>query len=290
MCQWVTRPFYPSYWSCPGGLSCRTAIFTPAHFFEPWSSETASSLNIGRSTLEPLRRRTVLALADSAFNAAELIALGYPEVRVAGLLLDSEKLLDVIPSPAVLARAESLPGPLVLMVGQLYPHKRADLVLAAFHLLLSRYRPDASLVLAGAARLHGYERAVRRYVDRLGIAGRTTVTGEISVEEMAAWYRMADLFVMASDHEGFGVPLVEAMLFDLPIIARSNGAVAETLGDAGCALAGGAGPSALGRAMGALLDDEGARSELQRRAQSRRVDFSLEATTSRFLEALSDVL
>jgi glycosyltransferase involved in cell wall biosynthesis len=273
----------------PGMFILSYHNLTPAEYFEAWSPETARLLELGRHTLQLLRDRTALAMADSGFNAADLVAAGYREVRVVGLVLDPEKLLRVPADPAVLAHAATFDGPRILTVGQLYPHKRSDLVLAAFHVLLTRYQPDAHLVLAGAARLHPYEVAVRQYIDRLGLGGRATVTGEIRSEELAAWYRSADLFVIASEHEGFCVPLVEAMWFDVPILARSNGAVPETLGDAGILVPGDTGPSALAYAMGAVLEDEDARAELQERGRRRREIFAVDPTRSRFLAALNEL-
>jgi glycosyltransferase involved in cell wall biosynthesis len=126
-------------------------------------------------------------------------------------------------------------------------------------------------------------------VDRLGLASKVTVTGHISEEELVAWYRRADLFVVASEHEGFCVPLIEAMQFDIPIVARANGAVPETLGDAGVLVPGDTGPSTLAAVIAAVLDDDLARDALRARGRARRSAFTAEACRRRFLETLDNL-
>ena len=268
-----------------GALIVSYHNITPSSYFAPWDASTARLLELGRRSLELLRDRTVLALADSSFNAAELHDAGYSPVRVGGLILGVERLLELEP-----ARMNApVDGPTILSVGQLYPHKRPDLILAAFHELVARHRPDAHLVLAGSSRLPGYAQAISRYVNRLGLASKVTVTGHIPEEELVAWYRRANLFVVASAHEGFCVPLIEAMQFDIPIVARANGAIPETLGGAGVLVPGDTGPSTLAAVMAAVLDDDLARDALRARGRVRRSAFTAEACRHRFIEALDDL-
>jgi len=269
----------------PGALIVSYHNMTPSGYFAPWDLPTARLLDLGRSSLGQLRDRTVLALADSSFNAADLHDAGYSRVHVAGLILGAERLLTLEPTKL----KAPVDGPLILSVGQLYPHKRPDLLLAAFHELVAHHRPDASLVLAGSSRLPAYAQAVSRYVDRLGLTSKVTVTGHISEEELVAWYRRADLFVVASAHEGFCVPLIEAMQFDIPIVARANGAIPETLGGAGVLVPGDTGPSTLAAVMAEVLDDDLAQEALRALGRVRRIAFSAEACRRRFLEALDDL-
>lgn len=245
----------------------------------------ARLLEAGRRYLEVLRDRTVLALADSSFNAEDLYNVGYSRVRVGGLILSVERLLDVEPAPLPFR----IEGPVVLSVGQLYPHKRPDLVVASFHELVTRHRPEAHLVLAGSSRLPEYAEALSHYVERLGLGPRVTITGHISEEELVAWYRRADVFVVASEHEGFCVPLVEAMEFGVPIVARANGAIPETLGDAGVIVPGDSGPRVLAGVVAAVIEDETAKEGLRVRARARAKAFTAEACRRQFLDALEDV-
>jgi L-malate glycosyltransferase len=281
--------FLPFVSGLPGQLILSYHNITPSPYFAPWDPATARLLECGRRSLERLRDRTVLALADSSFNAEDLDRAGYPLVRVAGLILGTERLREL--EPATLPATSNAPpdGPVVLSVGQLYPHKRADLMIAAFHQLVSNHRPDARLVLAGSARLPNYALALARYVDRLGLGGRVILTGHIPDEELVAWYRRADLFVIASEHEGFCVPLVEAMQFEIPIVALANGAVPETLSGAGVLVPGDTPPSILAAVMAAVLEDDPAREALGARCRERRASFTAKACRRRFLQALDDL-
>lgn len=259
---------------------------TPAHYFAPWDSRMTRLLGLGRSWLTTLKPRVLVAFADSEFNAEDLRAIGYRDVRVGGLILDMEELAHVPPRRPF----RDLEGPVVLSVGQIYPHKRPDLLVAAFHHLAGGLLPTANLVLAGPARLPRYASAIRRYIDRLALGSHVTLTGEISREELAGWYRTADIFVTASEHEGFCVPLVEAMALEVPILARGNAAIPGTIGDAGVVLPGDAGPSVLAEAMAEMLRTPSALHELRRLGSARREAFSLERCRRAFVDVIVEEL
>lgn len=258
---------------------------TPSRYFEGWDPCTARLLDEGRRLIGRLRHRTALALADSAYNAQDLIAGGYRNVAVAGLILSAERLLDVVPDPATTQRASDIPGPVLLALGQLYPHKRADFLL---HSLVAMRRdvPGAHLVLAGATRLERYRSGIDCLISDLDLAEHVTVTGEMTTEALVAWYRRADMLVSASDHEGFCVPLVEAMWFDVPIVARANAAVPETVGDAALLVPSGAGPASFAIACASLASDPSARAALRAAGAARRQAFSERSTKQIFLDAL----
>jgi glycosyltransferase involved in cell wall biosynthesis len=259
---------------------------TPAHFFEPWDATLADHLRFGRLTLPVLAPRTALAMADSAFSADELSAAGYERPEVGGLLLDTSSLLEAQPDTDALIRSASQSGPKILAVGQLFPHKRVDVALLAFR-HLRFIRPGAHLVLAGASRLRPYRHAIETLIHDLGLGASVTVTGEISASELSAHYRTADLLLMASEHEGFSVPLVEAMSFGVPIVARRFGAVPETLGDAGVIVDGGRSSAAIAIAADEVLSRHTAREALGRRGVDRARRFSLDEQRAGFLELLS---
>lgn len=204
---------------------------SPAEAFRPYDPAFAELLVEGRRELDLLRDRVTLAIADSSYNAEELRALGYADVRVAPLVLDLDGLRSVVPDPHVAAELDGLEGPVVLAVGQMHPHKRPDLVARAFHLLSSYLIPTASCYLVGAVRAGGYGTVLREYVAELNLP-RLHLTGSVPLEVLAAYWRRADVFVTLSEHEGFCVPLVEAMAFDVPIVARAQPAMRETAGDA----------------------------------------------------------
>ena len=98
-----------------------------------------------------------------------------------------------------------------------------------------RIDPGARLWLVGAPSVPSYHRVLQEYRRRLGLE-RCTFVHHVTDDELVSYYRAADVFLCLSEHEGFGVPLVESMGFDVPVVAYAAGAVPETLGGAGLLL------------------------------------------------------
>jgi glycosyltransferase involved in cell wall biosynthesis len=262
---------------------------SPAAPFLPYDPAFAGLLEAGRKELEALRDRTVLALADSQFNADELLALGYPDVRVARLIIDVERLVAVEPDPAVVADLERIEGPVLLFVGQLLPHKRPDLLLKAFHVLVTYHLPDAHLLLVGTNRLPGYAEALELFRRELNL-GAAAFRGSLSLEAWAAHFRRADAFVTASEHEGFLVPLVESFAFDKPTLARAHAAIPETMGDAGLLLPAEDDPILMAEAMAEILTNGALRTDLVDRGRRRLEVFDAELARATVLEHLLSVV
>lgn len=259
---------------------------TPSSFFAPYDAHFTRLLALGRDQLADLRDRVGLAIAVSEFNAAELRALGYRNVRVLPLVVDPHRLRGVVPDRAVTAALAARPGPTLLFVGQLLPHKRLDLLVEAYHVLVTKLVPEASLVLVGPPRLPAYEKALRVLLRELNLPG-VEITGSVPVAELAAYYRGATAFVTASEHEGLCLPVLEAMAFDLPVVARGTAALPETIGTGGLVLPVDADPLLLAEAMAALLEAPELRAELAAAGQHRlATGFDADTARAGFLEAV----
>ena len=209
---------------------------TPPEYFETLDPAFAHLLACGRAELKRLRDRVVLALAVSPYNARELEDLGYQNVRISPLPLNTGMLLSAEPDRATLAELDSLDGPLVLFVGQLLPHKRPDLLLQAYHVLTTYLLPDAHLVLLGPGRSERYHRALTTLASELNLS-RCRIPGWLTTEQLAAHYQRATVFATMSEHEGVCVPLLEAMAFEVPTLARACAAIPDTVGGAALLLA-----------------------------------------------------
>jgi glycosyltransferase involved in cell wall biosynthesis len=263
---------------------------TPAHFFRDVDQEFARLLDDGRRQLPALLAKADRVIADSAFNAQDLIELGRDDVVVTPPPLNLSRLVDVEPDAELIAGFEkTAPGQMVLFVGQLLPHKRPDLLLGAHHLLVANHRADTRLVIAGPNRNPRYRQALNRYVQETNL-DTVWITGELTDAQLAAFYRRADVFVTASEHEGFCVPLVESFHFDLPVVARGFGAVPETAGDAALVLPPGTGARHLAEALRRVLYDSALRADLVARGRRRRERFTVESTLAGTLRVLRDVI
>ncbi|MCW8306056.1 FkbM family methyltransferase [Acidiphilium sp. PA] len=203
--------------------------------------------DLGRAQLDFWRDRTVAALAVSPFNAIELRRHGYRAVTVCPLLFDVDALRA---SAAVPFQREPDQPFTVLFVGRIVESKAQIDLVEAFAAFRAQFARPCRLVLVGRAEggSDGYVAALYRRIGELGLRGVVTVTGQVSESELSDWYHRADLYVSLSRHEGFGVPLIEAMAHGIPVIAHGTGAVPYTMGGTGVLLAT-TDPAAAGAAM-----------------------------------------
>ena len=227
---------------------------TPAELLRPYDRGIAHYCELGRRALPGLARAQ-LVVTDSGFNAEELRgAAGFRDVHVVPLLLD-------LPTPqATRRRGEE---PTILTVGRIAPNKLLEDVIRVFALYQREHAPRASLVIVGSDEAFpGYGRALRRLVAELG-AGGVRFAGRVGDAERDRLYTTADAYLCMSVHEGFCVPLVEAMALGLPVVARAAGAIPETLAGVGLAMRRrGSGRARRGPARGRRLAPRGPRGAL----------------------------
>jgi glycosyltransferase involved in cell wall biosynthesis len=207
---------------------------TPARFFLGFHPHLAGLCHHGRRELAAFAERTELALGDSEWNRRELEDAGFARTGVLPIVLDLS-LYDRRPS-AVAKRLYDDGRTNVLFVGRIIPNKRIDDLVRTFAAFQRWIRPHSRLLLVGDHR--GFERYLDRLVEMVRELRLSEVvfTGHVDDEELYAYYRAADVFLCLSEHEGFCVPLQEAMHFGLPVVAYEAGAVRETLHGGGLLL------------------------------------------------------
>jgi glycosyltransferase involved in cell wall biosynthesis len=210
----------------------RTAIYyhniTPAELL--WEDAPAVALQCrrGRAELAAMADRVVAVAAVSSFNAQELDALGFAPARVVGVM---RRELPHVPRDG--RRDDRLR---LLFVGRGVPNKAQHHLIAALA-ALRQTGTDAALTLVGTwVGMDRYEARCRELALRLMVEDEVTFAGSLNDARLARAYAESDCFVCLSDHEGYCVPLVEAMTASLPIVALAAGAVPETLGRAGLLL------------------------------------------------------
>jgi L-malate glycosyltransferase len=244
---------------------------TPAHYFTGVNEHARRYSEIGRRQLAEYAKRAVLGIADSEYNRAELEQLGYAKTAVVPILVDWSA-FDQAPDAAV-ARRLADERTSILVVGQLLPQKALHDVIPAF----ARYRegdPTARLFLVGSDRMSGdYVATLHADVARRGLGDSVVFAGTVSPAELVAYYRGATALLTLSDHEGFCIPLLEAMRNDLPIVAGASTAIPDTLGDAGVLL-GEKSPDAVAAALERVVRDAALRKSLIEKGRARFGDFS----------------
>lgn len=264
---------------------------TPADLLEPWVPYVGDEVRRGRAQLRELASVTDFALADSHFNELELVDAGYGSTTTSSLLIDLDG-FGGEPDPVLAHRLESqraAGGADLLFVGKVSPHKgQVDLVkaLAAYRRL---YDPKARLHIVGGAISDDYQRAVERFAAELGLSEAVEFAGSVTHEELIAYYAGCDAFVCLSNHEGFCVPLLEAMFHRLPIVTWSCSAVPETVGQAGLILDDKS-PARVAAAIDRVVSDATLRRLLADAAADRVAWFSLPRAQDRFMAALEGAI
>jgi glycosyltransferase involved in cell wall biosynthesis len=206
----------------------------------------------GRRELAAYIDRAALALGDSEYNRRELEALGFRSTGVLPVVPDFTH-LDVVPD-RLLANDFDDPWTNVMFVGRVIPNKRFEDVIRAFHAYRARHNPRSRLLLVGS--YSGFERYLAMLQSLIARLGTPDVyfLGHVSNEELTALYDIADLFVCASEHEGFCVPVIEAFYKGVPVLAYEATAVPATM-DGGGILYQTKDPFEIARLMDAVVTD-----------------------------------
>lgn len=260
---------------------------TPAKLLEDWEPDVAYEVRLGRTQLARLAPQSHFAIADSKYNENELIQLGYRGTAVVPLLIDMAHKSDA-PDPNQSEHLEKLKsngGSDLLFVGKVSPHKAPHDLVKMFSLYKKLYDPLARLWLVGSPLGQSYAPTLEGYIRDLGLTDSVSITGSVSGAELEAYFRAADVFVCASDHEGFCVPLVEAMAHGVPVVAYGSAAVPETVQNAGLVLPD-KDPLRFATAVDRVVTDSVLRGRLRKAASKRMSSFSLSESRDRFVDLI----
>lgn len=251
---------------------------TPPDYFRGYDDAIVSQLEAARTQLADSLRAVDAVWAVSEFNASELRALGAPKVDVFPLVFSPEQ-FDLPPDPWVFVKLK-VPLTNLLFVGRIAPNKKIEELIHAFAWYHHVINPRSRLLIVGS------ERTAPRYTLMLRMLARELNLPNVcferfaSPEGLSAYYNLADLFVTTSDHEGFCLPLVEAMHRGVPVIAKRRGGIPEALGRAGVMIDDCA-PEALAELMHRVVSDTTLRSQIldsqaRRMAELRNRDIAAE--------------
>lgn len=204
---------------------------TPPEFFIDVHPLLVQLCYLGRRELGVYRNRVEIGLGDSEFNRQELEDLGFPHTAVLPVVPDFTHLAG---TPNFMqAGAFDDDWVNVLFVGRMIPNKRIEDVIRAFHAYKRWFNPRSRLLLVGSH--GGFERylaMLHDFVARIGAAD-VHFLGHVTNEELTAYYGIADVFLCASEHEGFCVPLMEAFHMGVPVLAYAATAVPATMDGGG---------------------------------------------------------
>ncbi len=259
---------------------------TPPEFFDAWDPGLAENLEVGERQVVRLARRAVLGIGDSSFNAEQLAAAGCARTATVPVFVPELQRAD--PKSVAELRAGTA-GSDWLFVGRVAPNKCVHDLVSAFAAYRRVYEPRARLRVVGSTAMARYVATVHRLAEHLGVADAVTLTGSVDDGALAAHFAAADVFVCCSEHEGFGVPLVEAMGSGVPVVAYRAGAVAETLGHGGVVLDGKA-PLLVAAAVARVLTDAALRERVVAAGHQRSTELGRTPTAEKLLAEIMPVL
>jgi len=204
---------------------------TPPEYFVDVHPRLVQLCFLGRRELGLYATRCEVGLGDSEYNRQELEALGFPKTDVLPVVPDFSHLSG--PANYMQAGLFDDAWVNVMFVGRVIPNKKFEDVIRFFHAYKRWFNPRSRLLLVGAQ--SGFERYVamlQNLIDRLGVAD-VHFLGHVSNAELAAYYELADVFLCASEHEGFCVPLVESFHMGVPVLAYAATAIPATMDGGG---------------------------------------------------------
>jgi glycosyltransferase involved in cell wall biosynthesis len=265
--------------------------FTSPELFAGWESGNVTRAEQAAEDLARLAPEAMLGLARSRFSERALRSAGCRRTAVAPALADYGRVTNTPDRrvAAELAARRSDGGADIVFVGRMVPSKAQHELVKALWTYRRLYDPQARLHLLGGTSSYVYSKSVYDFADDLGLSEAVRLWGEVSDGALAAHFEAADVFLSLSGHEGFGVPLVEAMTAGLPIVARNAGAVGETVGDAGLLLEA-SDPAYVAAALDRVCTDEMLRRTLAANGRRRAAELGGDHVGRQFVDQIAAVV
>ena len=275
-------------------LGCRNLMvyhnITPPEFFRMYSHGAERLTSYGLQGVRNLADKVDYCIADSDFNRKDLREMKYNcLIDVCPILIPFED-YEKIPDQNIVRKYEEDGYVNVLFTGRIAPNKKQEDVIRAFYYYHTYYNKKSRLFLVGS--WNGMEKYYDRlcsYVKVLGLSDSVAFTGHVKFDEILAYYKVANLFLCMSEHEGFCVPLVEAMYFGIPVIAYRSTAIPDTLGGSGLLLESKE-PKTVAAVMHQLISDSWLYQKTVDDQRRRLKDFSYERVKKRFIGLMNGFL
>ena len=260
---------------------------TPGKYLEQYNRYLYNLVEYGRKGLEHASRYFDYSLADSNYNKSELNELKYKNTMTLPILIPFE---DYKKDPDKKIIKKYLDGKKnILFVGRIAPNKAQEDVVKSFYYYKKYVNKDSRLILVGNDNgFENYSDLLKKLVKKLGLENDVVFPGHIKFEEILAFYKVADLFLCMSEHEGFCVPLVESMFFEVPILAYNSSAIKDTLGNSGV-IVNKKDYFLISELMNYILSDENVKKEIIKNQNKRLEDFKLEKVEKQLLEFIKRI-
>lgn len=281
------------------GLPCRIWSryhnITPPHFFNSQGEGMVREIcRVGRTQIPFVAAISDVIISDSDYNGEEMRPFTQIPIHTIPIFRDYETIAGLQDDPGILSQLQSINDPVLLFVGRVAPNKCQHDIVQLAYLYRKATGKRVRVVLAGTFFSSDYRKAIAGFARSLSVVvtekfdkdADVMVLGSVSDAELATLYRHSQVFVSMSDHEGFGVPLVESLWFGLPVIAHESSAVGETLGGAGIMIDKSDWLGAVDALHRLLVN--GIPQNLRDRMNSRRLELSMDRSKQSLQELLDD--
>lgn len=259
---------------------------TPAEFFYNYDNRSYFGCKKGREELAKISKFFDLGIGVSNYNRQELEEIGFKKTAVLPIFIDTSA--ERVTDPKLDFELSNNGKTKLLFVGRIAPNKRQEDIVKVFYLYNKYINSNSQLFIVGSGHTLKYAEQLKNLVSDLGLSRDVIFSGHVSQEALHSYYDNADVFLCMSEHEGFCVPLLEAMRHGVPIIAYESSAVAETLGDSGITVDEKDYVS-LAELVNIVVDDQSVRRKIINAQKERLMSFDKKIVSKKLLDIIADV-
>lgn len=260
---------------------------TPPEFFGGYDDGLRCSCEQGFEELRSLCNDFTMAIGVSEYNRLCLEQVGYTNTAVVPIFIDANSLTKGV-ELTTLERSYDNCTINILFVGRIAPNKMHEDIIKIFYYYHRCINPNSKLYLVGSKQIPCYLSSLEELIGRLGLSDAVIFTGAVSEAELVRYYRIAHVFLCMSEHEGFCVPLLEAMHFRVPIIACNSTGVPDTLGNAGV-LVNRKNHIEIAELINVLIEDDIIRSKIIKKQVERLKHFDRNRTGDRLIKIIESL-
>ena len=216
-------------------LKCKKMIIyhghTPAKFFNGVNNKIFKLLESYDDDLRSLIGTTDYVLCDSEFNKQDLEKIGFRDIKVNPIFINFNRFKEINQAIADKFNDDYIN---ISCIGRIIPNKKIQDTIKIFYYYKNFINSKSRLFIVGSISndAEKYYKSLVEYISKLKLRD-VYFTNKVSDKDLASYYKSSDIFLCMSEHEGLGLPLIEAMYFDIPIIAFNSTAVPYTLDNAG---------------------------------------------------------
>ena len=208
---------------------------TKPHFFEKYNKTLSLEMEKGLSELQKLVKKFQYVMGSSDYTKQELSKLGFKNILPFNYFIDLERFNDLKLNSKIIKKYEKTTN--VIFVGRKVPNKKIEDLLKVFA-YFKIFNPNSKLFLLGGSwSVESYNEELSQWMEILHLNNNDVIfIDTLTDEDLATYYKISDIFLCLSEHEGFCIPLVEAMFFKIPIVAFNSTSIPSTLGNSGILL------------------------------------------------------